>query len=89
MNQRKGIKEATTKLKEKRLAAGLSQSQLAAKADVNYRALQGYEQGKKSFDNARIDTIFKIANALDCSLSDLIESEEFLEHINQYEHRIL
>lgn len=78
----------STKLQEKRLAAGLSQSQLAAKADINFRVLQCYEQGKKNFDHARLDTIYKLAIALECSLSDLIETEDFIELINKYEGRI-
>lgn len=48
------------KLQEMRKKAGLSQSQLANKAEINVRTLQYYEQGVKIFDNARIDTILKV-----------------------------
>lgn len=77
-----------SKLQDKRLAAGLSQSQLAEKANVNYRVLQCYEQGTKKIDRARLDTIYKLAIALDCTVSDLIEDNSIVELINQYENRI-
>lgn len=73
------------KLKEMRLAAGLSQSQLAEKAGTNIRVLQHYEQGSKNFDHARIDILLKYCLALDCKLSDLIETPEYLELLKQYE----
>lgn len=73
------------KLKEMRLAAGLSQSQLAEKAGTNIRVLQHYEQGSKNFDHARIDILLKYCLALNCKLSDLIETPEYLELLSQYE----
>lgn len=73
------------KLKEMRLAVGLSQSQLAEKAGTNIRVLQHYEQGSKNFDHARIDILLKYCIALNCKLSDLIENPEYLELLKQYE----
>lgn len=73
-----------TKLKAARIAAGLSQSELALKADLNLRTLQAYEQGYKAFDNARLDTIFKVALLCKCKLEDLIENKDFLELITKY-----
>lgn len=69
----------TKKLKEKRQAVGLSQSQLAEKAGINVRVLQHYEQGSKNFDHARIDTILKICIALNCKLEDVIENPDYIE----------
>ena len=73
-----------TKIKSARLKAGLSQSELALKADLNLRTLQAYEQGYKSFDNARLDVIFKVALLCECRLEDLIESPVLLELIKKY-----
>lgn len=73
------------KLKEHRIAAGLSQSQLAEKAGTSLRMLQYYEQGYKNLDNARIDILIRYCIALNCKLSDLIEDPEYLELLNQYE----
>lgn len=71
------------KLKEKRIEAGLSQSQLAEKTGLNVRTIQHYEQGSKIFDHARIDTILKICVALNCKLEDVIENSEYVELIKK------
>lgn len=75
----------TKKLKEMRQAKGLSQSQLAEKANMNVRTLQHYEQGSKIFDHARIDTILRVCLALGCKLEDIIENQEYLDLIKRYE----
>lgn len=67
------------KLKEKRQAAGLSQSQLAEKTGLNVRTIQHYEQGSKDFDHARIDTILKVCLVLNCTLEDVIENPEYIK----------
>lgn len=72
------------KLKEKRMKVGLSQSQLADKAGINVRTLQHYEQGSKIFDHARIDTILKVCNALNCRFDEIIENEEYIKLFDEY-----
>ncbi len=70
------------KLQELRVQAGLSQSQLAEKAGMKFRALQcyeGYGAGSRDFDNANLKTILKACVALGCSLSDIIEDKETKE----------
>ena len=74
-----------SKLKKKRMEAGLSQSQLAEKAGLNVRVLQHYEQGSKKFDHARIDKILNVCIVLNCKLQDIIEDENFIELLNKYE----
>lgn len=74
-----------SKLKTMRQTKGLSQSQLAEKANMNVRTLQHYEQGSKIFDHARIDTILRVCLALDCKLEDVIENQEYLDLIKRYE----
>ena len=73
------------KLKEIRQARGLSQSQLAEKAELNVRTLQHYEQGSKVFDHARLDTILKCAIALECKIEDIINNEDYLNLIQKYQ----
>lgn len=73
-----------SKLKAARMKAGLSQSELAEKADIKLRTLQSYEQGYKSFDSARLETILKVALACAARLEDLIESPALLEIIKKY-----
>lgn len=74
-----------SKLKSKRMEAGLSQSQLAEKANINVRTLQHYEQGSKIFDNARIDTILRVCLVLNCKMEDVIENQKYIELIGKYE----
>ena len=73
-----------TRLKAARLKSGLSQSQLAEKADLNLRTLQAYEQGSKTFDNARLETILKVALACGSQYDELIENPAILELIKKY-----
>jgi len=74
-----------SKLKKMRQAKGLSQSQLAEKADMNVRVLQHYEQGSKNFDHARIDKILRVCLALNCKFEDIIENQEYIDLIKRYE----
>ena len=67
------------------METGLSQSQLAEKANLNVRTLQHYEQGSKIFDNARIDTILRVCLALNCKMEDVIENQKYIELIGKYE----
>lgn len=73
-----------SKLKEKRIEAGFSQSQLAEKASINVRTLQHYEQGSKIFDHARLDTILRVCSALNCRFEDVIENKDFVKLLNHY-----
>lgn len=73
------------KLQEMRKAKGLSQSQLAEKADLNVRTLQHYEQGSKCFDNANMTTILKVCLALECKIEDVVENEKQIELMKKYE----
>jgi transcriptional regulator with XRE-family HTH domain len=66
-------------LKRIRSERGLSQSQLAELSGVNFRILQYYEQGARDIDGAKLDTLIKLATALDCPVSDILENEELRE----------
>lgn len=68
-----------TKLKSKRVEAGMSQSQLAERAGLNVRTLQHYEQASKPFDHARIDTILKVCIALSCKIEDVLENQDYID----------
>lgn len=59
-------------LKAIRQHAGLSQSELARLADVSVRTLQDYEQGKKPIGKAAADTVLRLAEALHCTVEELI-----------------
>lgn len=61
-----------TKLQKARQAAGLSQSQLAARAGVSLRTLQHYEVGDRDIRKAAIETGLAIAEALGCDIKDIV-----------------
>ena len=60
-------------LKTKREATGLSQSGLAERSGVSVRMIQSYEQGFKDINKAQVMTVYKLAQALDCKVEDLID----------------
>lgn len=53
-----------TALKQVRLSKGLSQSQLAALADIGIRTLQEHEQGRRPLKSASYEVVVRIAKAL-------------------------
>ena len=72
------------RLKALRESRGLSQSQLAKKADINSRFLQTYEQDYRDIAGAKLKTILKICVALGCRLEDIVTDEETLTLIAAY-----
>lgn len=71
-------------LKKTRLTRELSQSQLAAAANINPRMLQYYEQGVKDLDGAKLATLLKICLALNCKLEDILPDGETAELLRRY-----
>lgn len=61
------------KLKEKREAAGMSQSGLAQASGISVRMIQHYEQGAKDINKAAAITVKRLADALNVKMEDLIE----------------
>lgn len=59
-------------LKEKRLEKGLSQAELAYKANVSKRTLQDYEQGNLNFKLCSVKVALKIARVLECHIEELM-----------------
>lgn len=79
---------AQTKLKAVRVASGITQKQLADAAGLNLRTLQHYEQGAKCFDNARVDVILNVCNALNCTFADVVENADYIQVFNNYMERV-
>ncbi len=66
-------KVETTALQAQRKKAGLTQMQLAEKANVNLRTLQQYELGAKQINRASFQTVMALCNALGCKPADILE----------------
>ena len=62
-----------TNLQARRLAASLSQSQLARAAGIPVRTLQQYEQRQKDVNHARADYLVALSRALCYQPADLLE----------------
>nr|DAJ48702.1 MAG TPA: helix-turn-helix domain protein [Caudoviricetes sp.] len=65
------------KIKEFRKQKGLTQKQLGDLCGMADSAIRRYENGKA---NPKIETLQKIATALKCNLSDLMDADEYKLH---------
>ena len=64
-----------SRLQAYRKRIGLSQRELAERAEVPLRTIQQYEQKQKNINHARADYVLRIAKALYCRPDDLMETE--------------
>ena len=62
-----------TNLKKIREAVGLSQAELAEKAEVNIRSIQMFEQRVNDINKAQVGTLYRLAKVLFCNVEDLME----------------
>lgn len=62
-----------TRLRARREAFGLSQSELARRANVGLRAIQMYEQRNKNINHAQGATLYRLSRVLGCGMEDLLE----------------
>ena len=62
-----------TNLRKIRMARGLSQSELATRAQVDIRSIQMYEQRRNNINKAQAETLYRIAIVLGCNIEDLLE----------------
>lgn len=62
-----------TRLRLQRDAAGLSQSELAKRANVGLRSIQLYEQRNKDINRAQGATLVRLSRTLHCDVEDLLE----------------
>ena len=64
-----------TRLRDRRSNCGLSQSELAADADVPLRQIQLFEQGQRDINKTSAITLYKLSKALHCKMEDLLEPD--------------
>lgn len=62
-----------TNLRRIRTAYGCTQAELAKRAGVSLRSIQMYEQRNKDINKASVETMYRIAKVLGCTVEDLIE----------------
>lgn len=66
-------RKSETNLKKYRLAAGLSQSELAKLSGVQVRTIQQYEQRVKNINAAKAESVIALSKALECPVEMLLE----------------
>lgn len=76
LSEKYEARKRQTNLKHKRLAAGLSQSQLAELTGIPVRTIQQYEQNQKDINKARAEYLIALARALYCDPAGLLEIRE-------------
>ena len=67
------FKRSESKLKRIRKQCGMTQDELAAKSGVSANTIKAYERKSKDLNKAQFDIIIKLAKALKCEISDLVE----------------
>ena len=67
------------KMKQLRLAKGLTQKELADIAGVNIRSLQKYDNEERDLGGAAAYTVVKIARALDTTVEDILLIDKLTE----------
>lgn len=73
-------------LKIVRKSRNMSQSKLAETSGVKVRTIQHYEQGSKNINHAKLETLIKLAIALDCRVLDILDDPELIKLITQVKH---
>ena len=67
------IKKNGSALARIRKSQKLTQKELATKSNVSLRMIQLYEQGQNDISKARVDTLIRLANVMNCDIGELID----------------
>lgn len=62
-----------TALKRIRMTYGFTQAELSKRSGVSLRSIQMYEQRNKNINKASVDTMYRLAKVLGCTIEDLME----------------
>lgn len=66
------------KLKQRRIACGYTQNQLAEASGINIRSLSCYEQDTEKFNKASVSAVIRIADCLGCAVEDNIDRKALI-----------
>ncbi len=62
-----------SKLKLIRIKKGMKQSELSELSGVPLKCIGNYEQLRRDINHARVDIVYRLASALNCSIEELID----------------
>ena len=71
--ENKELNSYKSNLKRMRVSSGLTQNELAALSGINIKSISAYEQDPIRINKASADTLFILAESLNCTIEDLIE----------------
>lgn len=54
----------------------ISQAELSLKSGIPLKCIGNYEQGRRDLNHARVDIIYRLSEALNCSIYDLLDIDE-------------
>lgn len=63
-------------LQKIRKLRGLSQNGLVIRSGVSRSLITKYESGERNINKASVDTVYKLAKALNCNIEDIIDVSE-------------
>ncbi len=69
----RNLNKKEANLKRIRISRGLSQKELAIMTSIPIRTIQQYEQKQKNINNAQVNYVLALAQALSCSPKDILE----------------
>lgn len=72
------LAKINSNLKKIRMLRKLTQDELAELSGVNIKSLSAYEQQPEKLSNANVTTVYRLAQALNCDIMDII-NKEFLD----------
>ena len=73
--ENKEINDCKSNLKKMRITRGLTQAELSSLSGINIKSIALYEQNPSRLSKASVDTVYSIADSLNCDISSIINKE--------------
>lgn len=67
------------RLKLLRIQSGLSQLQLSERSGIKLKSIGNYEQGRRDLNHARGYILYRLSQALDCTIEDLLDIDSITQ----------
>lgn len=69
------VSQYKSQLKKARIIRGYTQESLASLSGVNIKSIASYEQNPEKLSSASVSTASKLADALGCEITDILNKE--------------
>ena len=64
-----------SKVKLMRIQKGMKQAELSERSGIPLKCIGNYEQLRRDINHARVDIVYRLAAALECSMEELLDIE--------------